>query len=85
MKESVTITICMGSACFARGNAHNLERIEKYLKEFGMTANIELVGSRCENQCASGPNIIVNGRMYHAVDEKRLEEILLTLSPMNNG
>ena len=27
------ITVCMGSSCFARGNATNLDIIEKYLRE----------------------------------------------------
>lgn len=31
---------------------------------------------QCENQCAKGPNIIVNNVEYNNVDEKKLEEIL---------
>ena len=36
------ITVCMGSSCFARGNDQNLEFIEKYIKEKGLEAEIEL-------------------------------------------
>ena len=36
------IKICMGSACFARGNAHNAETIEKYITEHNLDAKIEL-------------------------------------------
>ena len=29
----LNITVCMGSSCFARGNAQNLELIENYIKD----------------------------------------------------
>ena len=70
------ITICMGSSCFARGNAQNLAFIEEYLKENSLEANIELTGSRCDGNCALGPNIIVNGIIYNEVDEEKIKEIL---------
>jgi len=70
------ITICMGSSCFARGNAQNLAFIEEYLKENNLEANIELAGSRCDGNCASGPNIIVNGIIYNEVDEEKIKKIL---------
>lgn len=65
----------MGSACFARGNAQNLEYIENYIKTNKLDAEIELIGSRCEGQCADGPNIIVNGVEYCQVDESKIKEI----------
>jgi len=70
------ITICMGSSCFARGNAQNLAFIEEYLKENNLEANIELAGSRCDGNCALGPNIIVNGIIYNEVDEEKIKKIL---------
>ena len=38
------IKICMGSSCFARGNADNLEFIEKYIKDNNLEADIEVYG-----------------------------------------
>lgn len=70
------ITVCMGSSCFARGNVENLEFIEKFIKENNIEAKIELSGSRCEGKCAEGPNIIINGKEYHSINVKQLEEIL---------
>lgn len=70
------IVVCMGSACFARGNAQNLEFIENYIKENKLDATIELVGSRCEGKCAEGPNIIINGVEYKKVDEEQIKKIL---------
>lgn len=70
------IKVCMGSACFARGNADNLELIEKYIKENNLDAKIELMGSRCENDCANGPHIFVNGKKYSGVTTQQIDEIM---------
>lgn len=75
----LNITVCMGSACFARGNQQNLAFLESYIQEHGLEADINLAGSRCENKCAKGPNVIINNVEYNNVDEKKLEEILSEL------
>ena len=75
----ITVTVCMGSACFARGNVQNLEFLENYIKENDLTAKIDLAGSRCEGKCADGPNIIVNGQMHCKVSEEKIKEILDTV------
>ncbi len=72
----LNITVCMGSSCFARGNQENLAFLEEYINEHGIDAAIELEGSRCENKCATGPNIYVNGKEYNSVDIDKLKEIL---------
>ncbi len=70
------IRICMGSSCFRRGNRKNLEFIETYIEEHGYSAEVELVGSRCEEQCRKGPNIQINGHMFHEVSQEMLSELL---------
>lgn len=70
------IKICMGSSCYARGNAENLEFIENYIKENNLDAEIEVYGARCENICEGGPNIIVNGQVYNNVTPEKIIEIL---------
>jgi len=70
------IKICMGSSCFRRGNRKNLEFIEAYLQEHNFVAEVELVGSRCEEECRKGPNLELNGRMYHGVSLEILAELL---------
>lgn len=77
--EKINITVCMGSSCFARGNQENLSFIEKFIDKHKLDANIELSGIRCENKCAIGPNIIVNGVQYNGVTVEKLETILLEL------
>lgn len=74
--SKLNITVCMGSSCFARGNASNLEFIENYIKENGLEAEIDLAGSRCECKCVTGPNVIINGVEYTEVDETKLKEVL---------
>lgn len=77
MSNSKTeIIVCMGSACFARGNEQNLAFIENYIKENQLNATVELGGSRCEGKCEQGPNIVVNGTKYSKIDEEKLIEIL---------
>ena len=72
----LNITVCMGSSCFARGNQQNLEFLEAYIQEHEVDADIELSGARCENKCAFGPNILINVKEYHSVDENKLKDIL---------
>ena len=73
---TVEIKVCMGSACFARGNSENIEFIENYVKEKGLDAKIELVGSRCEGYCADGPNIYIDGKQYKNVDKEKLKLLM---------
>lgn len=79
VSDKIEVTVCMGSACFARGNLQNLEFIENYILENKLDAKIELSGSRCEGKCADGPNIIVNGVEYCKVDEEKIKEIFKEL------
>lgn len=70
------IKVCMGSSCFARGNLENLNYIETYIKNNEIEANIELIGALCEEKCASGPHIYINGKNYDEVNEEKLQTIL---------
>ena len=59
MDEPVTLTICLGSSCFTRGNDENLPRIQAFLKTRGLEGRVALKGSRCEGRCQHGPNLRV--------------------------
>ncbi len=56
----------MGSSCFSRGNNRNIEVIQAYLGT-PVPAGVELTGHLCEGHCKEGPNISINGSMYHEV------------------
>lgn len=75
----INITVCMGSSCFARGNQQNLTFIEDFISKNNLDADIDLVGARCENKCASGPNIVINGIEYNNVTEETLAKVLSEL------
>ncbi len=79
MSEKINITVCLGSACFARGNEDHLEYIEDYIAEHNLDAKVEIAGSRCEGKCADGPNIIINGKLYNNMTGVKLKEILDSL------
>ena len=63
-----SITICMGSSCFSRGNNRNIEVIQEHLAMEPLPAGLELTGHLCEGHCKAGPNVTINGKMYHEVD-----------------
>ena len=79
------IKICMGSSCFRRGNRKNLEFIEACIEEHECAAEVELVGSRCEEECCKGPNIQINGQMFHEVNEEMLFDLIKRNMGNNQG
>ena len=77
------VTICMGSSCFARGNEKNVEFCEKFLAERGLRdeVDVELGASLCTGNCAQGPVVVVNGKVYTHVDRGVMKDILDGLFP----
>ena len=68
------IEICMGSACFAKGNQENLEFIRNYTQNNNI--EIEITGALCKNECLSGPRIIIDGVEHKNVTKEKIEELL---------
>lgn len=77
------ITLCIGSSCFVRGNARNVEIAEAFLKERGLKdgVDIELSGALCMGHCADGPIVIVDGTVHRHVDRNVMRDILEELFP----
>lgn len=74
--KKIDVVMCMGSACFARGNNENLMLLEQ-LEEFEeVNTKIEIMGERCENKCEKGPHVKVNGKLYSEVTKEKLQEII---------
>ena len=73
---TIEIKVCMGSACFAKGNQENLEFIKEYINKNNLDLKISITGSLCENKCEKGPRIIINDKEYTNVNKDMLEEIL---------
>ncbi|MDO4574478.1 MAG: (2Fe-2S) ferredoxin domain-containing protein [Planctomycetia bacterium] len=72
------IEICIGSSCFSRGNAKNVELVEKYLAERGLQDEVDvaLCGKLCTGLCPHGPVVTVDGKVYKQVDRGMMLEIL---------
>ena len=73
------IKVCMGSACFARGNDVNIGFIENFIKENNLDATLELVDSHCNGNCADGPNIFVNEKLYGGMTSEKVKELMTEL------
>jgi NADH:ubiquinone oxidoreductase subunit E len=80
-----SITICMGSSCFSRGNNRNIEVIQEYLGSQALPKGVELTGHLCESHCKAGPNVTINGKMYHEVDPIVIIGLLNHYSQQSDG
>ena len=72
--KTVTIEICMGSACYLLGAQELIEMIQALPEE--IQEQIDLRGSTCLKACGQGPNITVDGELVHNVTTDLLRQIL---------
>ena len=66
----------MGSSCFARGNSENLQAIEVFLSERGLSDRVELVGHLCLGKCKEGPNLRIASKDYSGLTPDCVVDIL---------
>jgi len=78
MNKSIkhTISLCLGSSCFANGNSELLAQIQQFLQKNGLTDSVEIKGSLCQGHCINGPTITIDGTLYLHLCSKSLDEIL---------
>jgi NADH:ubiquinone oxidoreductase subunit E len=74
--QGITITICMGSSCFSRGNKKTLQVIQNYLRETGRLELVTFQGSHCFGTCEFGPMIKINDIQFNQVTEGNVINIL---------
>jgi len=72
----VEIVVCLGSSCFARGNAENLAIIHEHIQRHGLNATVRLTGRLCQDECRLGPNLTIGGELHHGVTAARLRDLL---------
>ena len=70
------IKVCMGSACFAKGNQENLSYIKEFIDSNGLDADIKIIGSLCENKCSVGPRIYIDDVEHTQVTRGELIRLL---------
>lgn len=63
----IRITICVGSSCSVRGSDELAAALEQLIAKEDLSAQIELVGSFCMNDCSNGISVKVMDRQYHQV------------------
>ena len=80
----VKMVICIGSSCFARGNAENVKMVEDFIVQRGLAdeLDIELSGGLCTNNCPDGPVVIVNDKVYKHVNADVMHDILEAYFPV---
>ncbi len=77
------IIICLGSSCFTRGNAKNVEVTEQFLADHGLVdeVDVDISGGLCAGKCSEGPNVIINGKLHNHVDTGVMLDLLKELYP----
>ncbi|GHU03260.1 hypothetical protein FACS1894147_06870 [Spirochaetia bacterium] len=71
-----TITVCMGSSCFGRGNSTNAELVTRFIADTHLEDRVEVKGCLCHNRCSQGPHIQINDTLVSGVSEQTLGDII---------
>lgn len=71
-----SISMCLGSSCFANGNSTLLAQVQDFLKQNQLVETVELKGSLCQGHCKDGPAITIDGTLYVHLCAKSLASIL---------
>ena len=72
----VEVELCMGSSCFARGNAQALAHLESYLAARTLEDRVQLSGHLCLGTCSAGPNIRIGGKLHQQVNPEMIISLL---------
>ena len=75
-EPGLQIVICMGSSCFARGNAENLRLLQEYLQRHRLQASVRIRGQLCHENCKRGPNLTIGDRLFSGISPQSLPALL---------
>lgn len=70
------LVICVGSACYARGNARTVPAVQAFLREQGLQDEVSVTATLCQNQCRQGPNLCLDGECLCGVSPESVTEVL---------
>lgn len=70
------VVLCMGSACFTRGNKLSVEIVKDWLSRHDMLDKVVFKGCLCSENCKNAPNVKIDGKAYEAVPPQGIEELL---------
>ena len=68
-KEKLRVELCMGSSCFARGNAGILMSLEEFVEQNGLSDRVDLEGHLCLGKCNSGPHMRIGDKEYSGITD----------------
>lgn len=78
------VRVCQAEACQAMGSRRLTKHVEKLLGlEMGQTSEtgaFTLEAVYCFGNCATSPNVEIDGRLYGRVDSEKFEELLVAKS-----
>jgi len=75
--QKITIELCLGSSCFARGNSQALSNLEAYIEEHQLEQSVELIGHLCLADCSRGPNLKIDSQQYAGVKPECVVDLLV--------
>ncbi|WP_018291975.1 NAD(P)H-dependent oxidoreductase subunit E [Verrucomicrobium sp. 3C] len=74
------VSVCRAEACQANGSAAVIDRLRRKLGvDFGKTTTdgeVTLLPTYCFGNCACGPSVAVDGKLYGRMSAERVERIL---------
>ncbi|BDU71209.1 (2Fe-2S) ferredoxin domain-containing protein [Mesoterricola silvestris] len=73
---AIELVVCMGSACFSRGNIKVLDLIQGYLREHGLEQDVQVRGTLCQDRCRQGPNVTIQGECFCGMEPKAILQTL---------
>lgn len=74
--KKLTVELCMGSSCFARGNKEALPLIIDYLERQGLKEWVDLKGHLCVDQCSQGPLMRIGEETYRGLTPEAAVDLL---------
>jgi len=81
-KQHQHLFICTGKDCKKNGCEELKTELKKSLKSKGIK-NIKLIKTKCMDYCKLGPNIAINGELYHHCKSEDIPEITTKLKNSN--
>ncbi|MDY0372090.1 MAG: (2Fe-2S) ferredoxin domain-containing protein [Sphaerochaetaceae bacterium] len=83
--QKIVVELCLGSSCFARGNAETLAYLETYIATHHQEDCIELTGHLCLGNCSQGPNVKIAGKLYTALQPEEVVCLVEKALTMKEG
>ncbi|MBI9095015.1 MAG: NAD(P)H-dependent oxidoreductase subunit E [Sphaerochaeta sp.] len=74
--EKILVELCMGSSCFARGNAQTLTMLENYIAENKLGDRVDLIGHLCLGACSIGPNVRIGDVTHSGISSECVLDLL---------